>query len=145
MFKGDCRRAVIGLGLIDRPISNTCTDSMGGISVCSQSLWVGSFRLREQHIKRRLQRSVELLVCPCLGSVRLTETNWGEWHYTGQRGRVSVFGLVNSAGTYCTCNMCSNDALTNNPFFMILIHYACLWAVLRSLCHFMKKDKPPSV
>lgn len=75
VFKGDCRHAVIGLGLIDKPISNTCSDNMGGISVCSQSLQMGSLRLRVQHIKRRLQSDVERLTSPRLAAVRLIEIN----------------------------------------------------------------------
>jgi len=83
VFKGDCRHAVIGLCLIDRPISNTCSDNMGGFSVCPQLVQMGSLRLRVQHIKRRLQSNAELLASPRLATVRLIDINRG--HSFGSR------------------------------------------------------------
>lgn len=75
---------------------------MGGISVRSQSLQMGSLRLRVQHIKRRLQSDAERLTSLRLTTVRLIETN------RGRRRREHWTLTLHGVGTLLILYVCSS-------------------------------------
>ena len=96
---------------------------MGGISVCSQSLQMGSLRLRVQHIKRRLQSDAERLTSPRLATMRLIEMNWG------QRQREHWTLTLHWVGTVW---MCVQQQLWSSCCSVCLCEYLCvfLWTYM---------------
>lgn len=110
---------------------------MGGISVCSQSLQMGSLRLRVQHIKRRLQSDAERLTSPRLATMRLIETNWG------QRRREHWTLTLHRVGTVW---MCVEQQLWSSCCSVCLCECLCafLWTYVRFVLQLWRSGWWPS-